>query len=417
MRLILVLFVLLLVALPAALVAAVFLAFQDQPLLRREADLTPEHIERAKRVLQQNDPRKARDGTLRSVTILGEDLDLAANYVANQYGRGSSRILLQPGALTLVASIEVPQSPIGRYLNVEAGLRETGGLPEVDELRIGSLPVPAWLANFALEQAMRALERGEGGAGDALKRVAIADGALRVVYEWRADLPERLRKALLPQADRERLQAYQQRLVEVADGAAATGGLSLLELVMPLAKLAVERAGGRDPRAENRALIAVLAFYVNGKGLTAIVPEAKDWPRPAPRKVTLAGRHDFAQHFSISAAISAYAGSPLSDAIGLYKEVDDSRGGTGFSFNDIAADRAGTLFGERAARSEDGARLLLKRIAAGIAEPDMMPEAADLPEFMKEAEFNRLFAGVGSPKYKEMMQEIERRVAACALYH
>jgi hypothetical protein len=181
-------------------------------------------------------------------------------------------------------------------------------------------------------------------------------------------------------------------------------------------RLASERSAGGDPQAESRAVIVVVAFYVNGKGLSAIVPGAKNWPRPARRKVTLNGRDDFPQHFTISAALAANAGGPLSDAIGLYKEVDDSRGGSGFSFNDIAADRAGTVFGEVAMRPGEGARAFQRRVAAGLKEPDMMPVVADLPEFMPEAEFKRRFGGIGAPAYNKMMQEIERRVAACALY-
>jgi hypothetical protein len=46
-----------------------------------------------------------------------------------------------------------------------------------------------------------------------------------------------------------------------------------------------------------------------------------------------------------------------------------------------------------------------------------MPEIADLPEYMPEAEFKGRFGGVGAPACKQMMQDIERRVAACALYH
>ena len=45
-----------------------------------------------------------------------------------------------------------------------------------------------------------------------------------------------------------------------------------------------------------------------------------------------------------------------------------------------------------------------------------MPEVADLPEYMPEAEFKRRFGGVGAPPYQRMMQDIERRVAACPLY-
>jgi hypothetical protein len=93
-----------------------------------------------------------------------------------------------------------------------------------------------------------------------------------------------------------------------------------------------------------------------------------------PRKVTLNGRTDSPQHFTISAALAAHAGSPLSDAIGLYKEVDDSRRGSGFSFNDLAADRAGTRFGDLATRSPASARQLQQRVAFGIREPDFMPD-------------------------------------------
>ena len=139
-------------------------------------------------------------------------------------------------------------------------------------------------------------------------------------------------------------------------------------------RLAAERGAGGDAQAENRAVIAVVAFYVNGKGLAAIVPAAKDWPRPSPRTVTLKGRTDSPQHFTVSAALAANAGGTAVDAIGLYREVDDSRRGSGFSFADIAADRAGTVFGEFATRSPDSARRLQQRVAAGVRESDLMPE-------------------------------------------
>jgi hypothetical protein len=109
---------------------------------------------------------------------------------------------------------------------------------------------------------------------------------------------------------------------------------------------------------ENRAAIVVLTFYANGKGLAAIVPAARAWPRPAAHTMTLYGRDDFSKHFLVSAALAANAGGPLADAVGLYKEVDDARVGSGFSFNDIAADRAGTRFGEFAAGNKETAARL-----------------------------------------------------------
>jgi hypothetical protein len=162
-------------------------------------------------------------------------------------------------------------------------------------------------------------------------------------------------------------------------------------------------------------VILLLALYVNGQDLTAIVPNAKNWPRPWRHEVLLNGRADFSKHFMVSAALAAKAGGPLSDAVGLYKELADAREGSGFSFNDIAADRAGTRFGEYAADSAS-ARKLQQRLRAGIAERDLMPPTEDLPEFMPEQEFVRRFGGVDAPAYNKMMAEIERRAAGVPLY-
>ena len=417
-RLLLRLSALVLLGVPLALFTAVYLCFEEAPLVRRATEFRPEDVERAVRLIEKHDPRRMKSGTLRTLSMRGEDLDLVVNYLANRYGKASSRIALQPGVLTLAASVEVPASPFGRYLNVQATLRETAGLPAFDRLRIGRLPVPGWLGDWALARALRTLDNTEEYqvAADTIRSVSIADGSVRIVYEWRDDLPARLGKLMLPPEDIERLRLYQERLAKLTRDPATPRSVSLADLLTPLLRLAAERGAGGDAQAENRAVIAVVAFYVNGKGLVAIVPAAKDWPRPSPRTVTLKGRTDSPQHFTVSAALAANAGGPLSDAIGLYREVDDSRRGSGFSFADIAADRAGTVFGEIATRSPDSARRLQQRVAAGVRESDLMPEIADLPEYMPEAEFKRRFGGVGAPAYKQMMQDIERRVAACSLY-
>ena len=406
------------VGVPVALAAAAFLCFQDEPAVRRTTAFTPEDVERAMRLVEKNDPRKMKSGALRTVSIRGEDLDLAVNYLANRYGGGSSRVVLQPGLLAMAASVEVPSNPFGRYLNVNALLRETSGLPQFEELRVGRLPIPKWLADWGLERAMRSLNRTDQYqvAADAIRSVSIADGSIRIVYEWRDDLPARVGKAMMTPADSERLRTYQERLVTLTRDPVLPTKVSLTQILEPLMAIAAQRGVAGDPQAESRAVIAVVAFYVNGKGLAAIVPSAKDWPRPVAKTVTLNGRTDFPQHFAVSAALAAHAGGPMSDAIGLYREVDDSRRGSGFSFNDIAADRAGTRFGEVATQSAASARGVQRRMTSGVRESDLMPEVADLPEFMPEAEFKRRFGGIGAPAYQRMMQDIERRVAACPLY-
>jgi hypothetical protein len=166
-----------------------------------------------------------------------------------------------------------------------------------------------------------------------------------------------------------------------------------------------------DPRAENRALILVATAHVLGISLKRILPGKTTWPRAQPQVVTLDGRDDFAKHFMVSAAIAAYADTALADAIGLYKEFEDSRHGSGFSFNDLAADHAGTKFGEKAVASETSAQQLQYRVLSDIGDTDLMPPWSDLPEFMTEAEFKKRFGGIGAPAYEEMMRTIEQRVA------
>ena len=425
-------FVLLVLAVPVAVVTLAWLALDDRPLVVRNVRLTAQQVARAQALAKAHDPRAARAGALRTITVSAEDVDVAANYLLARYG-GGARVALQPGAATVWLTAPAPANPFGAYLNVEGALRETSALPQFDSLKVGRLPVPAILADALLARALvqlGALEtaasprvadpplrpEGEGNAAvDFLHHVRFGEAHVQVVYRWRDEMPERFRRALIA-VDDARLRSYQQRLAEFAADKRLPRQISLRMLLEPMLGLAAERSASSDPVAENRAALLVTAFYVNGRGLSAIVPQANDWPRPRRHKVTLGGRHDLAQHFTVSAALAAAAGSPLADAIGIYKELDDALDGSGFSFSDLAADRAGTVFGDQAVRSAQSARSLQQRFLAGAVEADFMPDVAALPAPMDDAEFKRRFGGVGGPAYRRMEGEIERRIAALALY-
>jgi len=407
-----------LLTLLSAIGIAAYLAIDDRPMVNRKAEFTPAHIERAIRIAEKNDPHTMRSGVLRTISLSQEDLDLALNYLAGRYAGASTRIALLAGTAAVAASFELPPNPLGGYLNLTALLHETAELPAFDYLQIGRLSVPAWLANMLLARALEGLNSREDYriASDTIKKVSFANGRFTLVYDWQDDLPDRVRAVMLAPEDEARLRIYQESLAARVRPSASASGTSLAELMGHLFALAAERGVAGDPVAENRAAILVLTFYVNGKGLGAIIPVARSWTQPLHGKVILDGRSDFPQHFMVSAALAAYAGAPLADAIGVYKEVDDSRGGSGFSFNDIAADRAGTRFGELAAGSRESAANLQRKVGAGVQESDMMPPVKDLPEFMPEAEFNRRFGGIGAQPYRKMMEDIERRVAALPLY-
>jgi hypothetical protein len=131
---------------------------------------------------------------------------------------------------------------------------------------------------------------------------------------------------------------------------------------------------------------------------------------------TLRQRQDWTQHFFVSAAIGVLSTRGISDGVGIFKEELDSDGGSGFSFGDLLADRAGTALAIVATRDDASARAIQERLAHGFQVDDYMPVGADLPEDMQEGEFKARFGGVGGAAYRGVADEIERRVASCGAY-
>ena len=147
MRLLLRLILLLIVIIPVTLVGALFLALDNHPALDRTAEVTPQNIERARRLLEQNDPRKLQSGTRRTVILTEKDADLAANYLMHRYARGSGRMMLDGNSAEIAATATLPPNPIGRFINADALLAGTGSLPQIQRLRIGGLSLPGSVAS------------------------------------------------------------------------------------------------------------------------------------------------------------------------------------------------------------------------------------------------------------------------------
>jgi len=394
-----------------AMCAALFLAVEHSPRLDRAVVLTPTHIERAKRIVKGQSLRRMQAGSLQSIRLRSEDVDTAANYLAGLYAKGSAHVQLEDGAARFLLSVPLPPAaPLTGYVNVSGRLLQTSDLPRLESVRVGRLPLPDALSNWLLERALDRLRTHplRPVPLDALRTVRFSRHSMGMIYTWDSALPQQLRASIAGEKDVEQLKPYQTLLADEAR-AFGRGPVSLAVLLHPMMQLARMRSAHGDAAAENRAALLVLTFHVLGERLSRVVPQAAAWPRPAWQRVTLSGRSDLAKHFMVSAAIAAHADTALADAIGLYKELEDARGGSGFSFDDLAADRAGTRFGEAATRQADA---LQRRIRPGVQEAQVMPAVTDLPSGMTEAEFLARFGGVGTPAYQAMMQEIERRVNA-----
>jgi hypothetical protein len=378
--------------------------------------LATEDVERALQLARMHDPRRALPGVVRSLRLTQHEAELLLNHAAARLRPSRWSLAFSADHLHLKASLRLPDNPFGPWLNLDLQARQTQGLPRLEAVTLGRLPLPVTLVEWAVDNA--AARYGLGGyrtlGAVAVQRVRLSPQRVEIAYAWGADAPARVLAALLPAQDQERLRLYAGQLAQAAAGNPPGAAMSLSQLLPPMFELARSRsAAGQDPAAENRAALLVLGMVANGVSLGTLLPERRAELDAQPVRLTLAGRRDFPQHLLVSAALAADSGGPLADMIGLYKEITDTRSGSGFSFNDMAANRAGTRLGELAVGSP---AKLQQRLAVGLSEEDFMPDVSDLPEFMNETEFRRRFGAPGSPAYQRMMSDIEDRLGATPLF-
>ncbi len=401
-----------LVAAVAALLLLAGLALEREPRVAARTDVTPAEVARVVALLRTQDPRRGPPGTMRLVLLGSRDLELLLEHAAQRRIGANLRVTLARGAARVQASAALPA---GFWLNLDLQLAERGRQPQVHRLRVGRLPLPGAVADALLPVLLAQQSYGAEllAASQMVRRVSFAPGRLIVAYVWDPEATRRVLGTLVTDDDTARWRAYQERLARMAEALPAQQPVALSVLLAPLAELATARSrAGNDPAAENRALLLLLTLHANGRTPERLLPEARDWPVVRPLHIVLDGRGDLAQHFLVSAAIAIDGTSPLSRAVGVYKEMADARVGSGFSFNDLAADRAGTRLGELALARPVAAQ---ERLRALRDDRELMPRWDDLPEYLPEAEFRRRFGGVEAPEYQRLLAEIDRRVAALAV--
>lgn len=386
--------------------ALLVLATDDAPEVRRDATLSPAAIAQARWLFLSNDPRRLKPGEVRRVGIPVSLFDQGVNYLASRRlpARGAFAI---DGQRALVR-ISLPL-PAARYANLSLAIDAREGQLRLASAQLGTVPLPTALVGALATSAIAAsgFQRELELARNALQAVEFDNAGQRVLvtYSWEPALLDRARNIAFDPQDLAALQAAQTDFAASLAHHASGARLPLPDILGPLLK-------DRD-RSGRRAMLLVLSAYLAEKNLANLVPQAAQWPKARPVMLTLLGRYDSAQHFAISAALATWAGEPIADAIGVYKELADARHGSGFSFADLAADRAGTRFGEAVNRES---LTLTARLATPLADHDLIPALDGLPEYLRESEFRRRYGQIDSPAYRELLADIEQRIAALPIH-
>lgn len=417
---------LLLLALFVAPLFAVYLGLQGLPSVEPVASAQQQDIARLKGILSEHDPRDLVTGETRRVEMMQRDLNIGLGVVNPLPQRQRVRVALAPGLGAMHYSLRVPANPFGEYFNASVLVSENAGKLELESVQLGETEVPGfWLMPFILlvDGQLQARIAEYRDARKALQGVALREGAAEFVYSLDDDLFSRIeargRSLLMPEEDQARVQAYYQEVARISRSVSSPAPLT--QLLQPLFSLALERTEAstsmNNAALESRALLLTLGVVMNGSSVRWLLGEEKaaGMAVPQPVRWTLYGRDDLAQHFGISAALAVGAGGNLADAVGAFKELDDSRGGTGFSFVDLLADRAGVELAGLATGSR-AASIQQFLAAPDLRETDILADIHRLPEGLMEMTFRSRYQDLDDARYSQIKREVDVRVAQLPIH-
>jgi len=410
-----------------------WLLVEDKPLPFEAARVTSAEKRHLVHLIRSKSPRPMKEGQTNTLRLTEHDINVLLSWgLSLGSPNRKAKVSLAHNSASLSVSVGVA---LGggktRYLNLVvtggSGIEEDIMSLNVDRCRIGSLETPRWLLNL-LSPVVKSLlshDRRSNPFLDAIRGLTIKPDSIEVTYSrllltpgFREDLfgPANASEDMLAstRAQVDHLLAVVSQLPHKRPGFGMC-----FETVFSLAR---ERSAERDPVIENRAGIFALGMLLGHPRVEEFLGPVIDdrnsgAARDALRRVVLRGRSDWAKHFCVSAAITLLSDEVVSDAAGLLKEeLDADIGGSGFSFPDLLADRAGTTFADWATRDEATARAMQERLARGFRVEEFFPPPADLPEGIPDAELQLRYGGVGGKGYRRLIEEIERRIATCAAY-
>jgi hypothetical protein len=177
----------------------------------------------------------------------------------------------------------------------------------------------------------------------------------------------------------------------------------------------VRRGFAERPRGNaeehNGAVFVALSLAVAGEQTERLIPHGGELRKKCPiedQPMLLQGRGDLAKHWALSAALTSVLGPDAANSLGEWKELQDSLpDGSGFSFVDLAADRAGVQTA-RSAIAPSTAVTAAEELSRATDEY-MLPNAlVRAPEGLSEAAFVDRFGSLDETGYRKAVSHIDQ---------
>lgn len=398
---------------PLLLATLLFFAVDNSPVTQQNWTLTRSDMQRAKTIVGSSTSK-----TQKTIKLNEKDLNIALSYLLNYYVHSTSRIKIKDHSLHFKIALLINNSSNRNYINFSFNLKKHHGYPVINALQIGHIKIADEFAGLILESIIKytPLKDYYILAAKHIRGIQIQPKGLSISYISSADLAIK-KKLSLNNKNYQSVLFYQQQITHIIAQHDPKWRLSLAELLQPLFKLAYQRSTEKTAIAENRIVLIAISTYVNKTEIQPYFPfdigprTSKQYP------ASLYRRTDMAKHFMASAVLAANGAESLARILGQEKELSDANQGSGFSFIDLAGDKAGLRFGKASVASPTKAKLFQKQIANIADYKAFMPEVRDLPENMNSEVFKRQFGSIYSAKYQRMIKKIDQRISKLEIYN
>jgi len=332
-------------------------------------------------------------------------------------------------------SIGLPLPDIIKYLNVSLIILPSSKGLDIDQLIIGDLTISGkWLILLVKWSTNTFIQEELGDqVFNVITSVSMSNTTLQVNAMMSSDLLAsknkssilfRLRDKLALFGNIETVEFYFDALNTFAQQQDKNVSIALfLQHLFEKASLRCDVDPECMTEDENQAALIALVVYFGADKFQLMVGDLLDIPHEQlvirnklRAGVTLQGRNDLQQHLIYSIALQIFSSYGASDAIGEFKEfLDSNTGGSGFSFADLMADRAGTRLAmiatQSGARASDAQRLL-----GIVTDEQLLPKIVGLQEGLSEKNFKDNFNNVNSKSYQQTLQEIDNRLKQLPIY-
>ncbi|XQW86407.1 hypothetical protein ACOYR1_06710 [Thalassotalea piscium] len=409
-----------------------YLAIDTQPTIAQNYQLNSLSAQKSKQLLQRSLAVLKHHQKASQIKMSQEELNGLSALFSRAIPSAASEVTLSNERMNLSLSLEVPI--LHHYLNIHTQILSSQTGLELTNINIGSLSFSGKIALRIVRWTLNHYVQAK--LGDTLFTMVQSVTINNQICIFTLKLPQNLitankdgsllltlRDELNLFGDPNVIRSYYQELVRVS--ATAPKQTSLAFYFRHLFQFAQQRhlLFEDETVSENQAALLALALYFGTDKFELLVGEISQLDNKKreirtilQRQTLLQGRSDLQKHFIYSVALQIFSSLHASDAIGEFKEfLDSNKGGSGFSFADLMADRAGTRLAKLATSSQDNA-IKVQNLLATITDDTLLPSIKGLPEGLSSKRFEAKYKAIHTKEYQVLLSQIDQKLNQLMLY-